>query len=337
MKNLFITASFFSAYLINAQSYAPQVGAAGSTAIISTSTLFKSWATGATIVRGPQQINGTSGALANVGVDANAIGASNGSVVCLGDGGTAILTFSKPITNGPNFDFAVFENGFNSNVTGKAFLELAFVEVSSDGINFFRFPSHNEYPSDYIQNAPDQGGSGYATMDARYLNNFAGKYISNYGTPFDISDLPDNPLLDKTKITHVKIIDVVGTNIEGYRTYDSFGNIAIDPFPTPFGSSGFDLDAVGVINEFTAANLSTVETQQPENKISIYPNPASDFIKINTGKDVVLKIFSVSGSLVKQGKTVNKIFNISDLPNGNYIIQTDNNVTKQNLKLVISR
>lgn len=336
MKNLFLAASFLSANFLMAQSYAPQAGVAGSTAIPANSSLFKSWATGATVVRGYQQINSTVSAVANAGVDANATGASNGSIVSLGDGGYATLTFAKPITNGNGFDFAVFENGFNSNITGKAFLELAFVEVSSDGVNFFRFPSHNEYPSDYVQNAPDVGGSGYATMDARYLNNFAGKYIANYGTPFDISDLPDNPLLDKTKITHVKIIDVVGTNIEGYRTYDSFGNIAIDPFPTPFGSSGFDLDAVGVINEFTS-NLSTAEDQKPENKISIYPNPASDFIKINIDKDVFVKIFSVSGTLVKQGKTLNKVFTISDLPNGNYIIQTDNSITKQNLKLVISR
>ncbi|MCJ8155286.1 T9SS type A sorting domain-containing protein [Chryseobacterium sp. SSA4.19] len=338
MKNLFIAASFFSACFISAQSYAPQAGVAGSTAIISTSPLFKSWATGAAIVRGPQQINGTSGALANAGVDTNATGASNGSVVSLGDGGTATLTFAKPITNGSGFDFAVFENGFNSSVTGKAYLELAFVEVSSDGVNFFRFPSHNEYPSNYIQNAPDQGGSGFATMDAKYLNNFAGKYVSNYGTPFDLSDLPDNVLLDKTKITHVKIIDVVGTNIDGYRTYDSFGNIAIDPFPTPFGSSGFDLDAVGVINEFVAGSiLSTAEGQKPEHKVSIYPNPASDVIKINTAEDVAVKIYSVNGTLIKQGKTVNKTFNVSDLSNGNYIIQIDNTVTKYNLKLIISK
>lgn len=336
MKNIFIATAFLSANFLMAQSYAPQAGVAGSTAIPANSTLFKSWATGATVVRGYQQINSTTSALANAGVDTNAIGASNGSIVSLGDGGYATLTFAKPIINGSGFDFAVFENGFASNVTGKAFLELAFVEVSSDGVNFFRFPCHNEYPSDYVQNAPDQGGSGYATMDARYLNNFAGKYISTYGTPFDISDLPDNPLLDKTKITHVKIKDVVGTNIEGYRTYDSFGNIAIDPFPTPFGSSGFDLDAVGVINEFVTI-LSTTEAQKTENKITVYPNPASDFIKINTDKDVVLKIYSANGALVKQRKTVNKTLNISDLSNGNYIIQIENDSNKQNLKLIISK
>jgi hypothetical protein len=335
MKNIFITAAFLSAHFLMAQSYAPQAGVAGSTAIPANSNLFKSWATGATVLRGYQQINSTVSAVANAGVDANATGASNGSIVSLGDGGNAILTFAKPITNGSGFDFAVFENGFMSGQSGRAFLELAFVEVSSDGVNFFRFPSHNQYPANFIQNTTDMGGPGFATMDATYLNNFAGKYTSGFGTPFDISDLPDNPLLDKTKITHVKIIDVIGTNIDTYRTYDSFGNVAIDPFPTPGGSSGFDLDAVGVINEFNV--LSTAENQKAETKISLYPNPAKDFIKIDTDKDVEVKIYSANGALVKQVKTVNKTLNVSDLSNGNYIIQIENNSNKQSLKLIISK
>lgn len=336
MKNIFIAAAFFGVTCLMAQTYPPQANVAGTTAIPANSTLFKSWATGTTVVRGLQQINGSQTAYASTGDPANSIGSSNGSIVCLGDGGTATLTFVKPITNDSGFDFAVFENGFMSNQTGKAFLELAFVEISSDGVNFFRFPAHNQYPSNYVQNAPDVGGSGYASMDATYLNNFAGKYISGFGTPFDISDIPDNPLLNKAQITHVKIIDVVGTNIEGFRTFDSFGNVAIDPFPTPFASSGFDLDAVGVINEYTSV-LATAENQKPSAKINFYPNPATDFIKINTDKEVLVKIYSITGALVKQAKTVDKTMNISELKNGNYIVQFETENGKQNLKLIVSK
>ncbi|WPO81869.1 T9SS type A sorting domain-containing protein [Chryseobacterium sp. JJR-5R] len=335
MKKLSIAAFCLSASFLMAQSYAPQVGTAGTTAISKDSPLFKSWASGCTVVRGLQQINGTAGTYANAGTDANGTGIANGSVVSLGDGGTGTVTFSKAIVNGSGFDFAIFENGFVSGSSGKAYLELAFVEVSSDGVNFFRFPSHNEYPADYIQNSTDAGGPGFATMDARYLNNFAGKYIGSYGTPFDLSDLPDNPLLDKSKITHIKIIDVVGTNADGYKTFDSFGNVAVDPFPTPFGSSGFDLDAVGVINE--AAVLSAAESTVSDRKISIYPNPASDFIIINAKKEVAVKIYSISGALVKQGKTVNQRMNISDLQNGNYIVQIGSDGEQQNLKLIIAK
>ena len=61
--------------------------------------------------------------------------------------------------NGNSWDFCVFENAFNDS-----FLELGFVEVSSNGNDFYRFPStsftqdpynKNVYISDaidYVQN-----------------------------------------------------------------------------------------------------------------------------------------------------------------------------------------
>jgi hypothetical protein len=198
------------------------------------------WATGATVVQGPQNITNPNGPFANVGSAEAATGAPDGSgIVSLGDGGNAILTFAQPIANGAGFDFAVFENSFSDT-----FLELAFVEVSSDGVNFFRFPAHSE-----TQTATQVDGFG--NIDCRFINNLAGKYRANFGTPFDLSDIPDNPLLNKDRITHVKVIDVIGTIDPQYASRDSFGNIVNDPYPTPFGSCGFDLDAVGVINQAT--------------------------------------------------------------------------------------
>jgi hypothetical protein len=44
-------------------------------------------------------------------------------------------------------------------------------------------------------------------------------------------------------------VDVVGSITPAYATYDSQGNMVNDPWPTPYSSSGFDLDAVGVINQ----------------------------------------------------------------------------------------
>ena len=46
----------------------------------------------------------------------------------------------------------------------------------------------------------------------------------------------------------VRITDVVGSIDPALGTKDSLGNLINDPFPTPFASSGFDLNAVGVIN-----------------------------------------------------------------------------------------
>ena len=63
-------------------------------------------------------------------------GTSVFDTVCLGDGGSITMTFDNAIRDGEGFDFAVFENSFDEK-----FLELAYVEVSSDGVNFVRFPN----------------------------------------------------------------------------------------------------------------------------------------------------------------------------------------------------
>jgi hypothetical protein len=224
----------------------PQVGQPGSLAIPTTSPLFLEWASSVvSLTRGPQDIADPNSPLASFGVPSNVLGpadASSGKVVSLGDGGSITLGFATPIANGPGADFAVFENGFLSGPAGMAYLELAFVDVSSDGIHFYRFPSVS-----LTQTMTQVGGFGM--LDARNLHDLAGKYIAGYGTGFDLSELVGvSPLLDVNRVTEVRIIDVVGSIDPRYGTHDSLGNLINDPFPTPFASSGFDLNGVGVIN-----------------------------------------------------------------------------------------
>ncbi|WP_432798750.1 PEP-CTERM sorting domain-containing protein [Poriferisphaera sp. WC338] len=222
-----------------AGSFAPAAGQTGSTAIHKDDVAFVGWATGATVVRGLADIANPGGANASFGTDSEAIGKAEGTsldVVSLGDGGSAILTFDTAIANGDGADFAVFENSFSD-----VFLELAFVEVSSDGINFFRFDAVSE-----TQTTTQVGGFG--TLDPTNLDNLAGKYRQGYGTPFDLEELVGTIGLDVNNITHVRVVDVVGSINPLHATTDSLGNVINDPYATPFSSSGFDLDAVGVIN-----------------------------------------------------------------------------------------
>lgn len=223
-----------------AGSYAPAAGKDGSTAIYKDDSSFIEWATGCTVVRGPINAANPSLGYASFGIEENALGKATGDsygVVSLGDGGSATLTFDTPIANGNGYDFAVFENGFSDT-----FLELGFVEVSSNGTDYFRFNSVSE------TQMTTQVGS-FAALDPTDLNNLAGKYRQGYGTPFDLSELAGiSPLLDINAIMQVRIVDVVGCIQDGYCTYDSLGNKINDPWPTAFASGGFDLDAVGVIN-----------------------------------------------------------------------------------------
>ena len=208
----------------------PYPGAAGTsntTAIAADDPRFVAWADGWTDYQpgpevAPQWRN-----------PEEALGAPEGditSIVSLGRGGSITLTFPVPIADGPGWDFAIFENAFNDT-----FLELAYVEVSSDGIHFFRIANSSLTPGLVPQ---------YGAVDPTDVDGLAGKYRAGYGTPFDLGELRDcSPWLDVSAVTHVRLVDVVG---DGSCT-DSFGHPIYDPYPTT-NSAGFDLDGAGIIN-----------------------------------------------------------------------------------------
>ena len=226
--------------------FAPAQDQPGTTAMHADSSAFVAWATGCVAEPGPMNITNPGGGTAGSGWPAsNVIGYPQGTmgVTCLGDGGMATVTFASPICNRSGPDFAVFENGFeNAQTPGFWFLELGFVEVSSDGEHFFRFPAYSN-----TQTLTQIGGMG--CIDPSQIHNLASKYGAMYGTPFDLDEVPDDPLLDKDNITHVRIVDVVGCIDPEYATYDCQGNPVNDPWPTAFASGGMDLDAVGVIHD----------------------------------------------------------------------------------------
>jgi hypothetical protein len=239
--------------------FPPPAGQPGTTAMHKDSSAFVAWATGCVVVRGPQDISDPELGLASVGVQANVVGMPNGNVLSLGDGGMATLTFAQPIINGPGWDFAVFENGFND-----IFLELAFVEVSSNGADFYRFPATSLTQT-------DTQIDGFGAVDATKIDNLAGKYRAQFGTPFDLEQLAGEPGLDVDAITHVRIVDVVGCIQDAYATHDHLGNKVNDPWNTPFASSGFDLDGVGVVHQL-ATNVDELFAVQLD--VRLFPNPA---------------------------------------------------------------
>ena len=169
--------------------------------------------------------------------------------------GTLVLTFDEAIGNGPGADFAAFENGFVSDYTtgggsvaGEMFAELGYVEVSTDGITYARFPS------EYYNQAP-LGSQAYLTQDVSNIYNLVGKHANAYGecwgTPFDLDDLIEHPLVldgsvNLNDINYVKIIDIPGDGTFA----DSLGNPIYDAWVT-WGSGGLDFEALGVINTAT--------------------------------------------------------------------------------------
>lgn len=182
-------------------------------------------------------------------------------VVVLGDAGSITLTFGAPICNGDGYDFAVFENSLNDT-----FLEFGFVEVSTDGSHFVRFPSI------YLGSEPvgPDNIDGSGNNDPTNVYNIGCKYMIGYGNGYDLEELKivsdyiaetkgtgecqfsdeyiadfeaNYSYLDLGNVNYVRIVDVVGDG----NTLDSLGTPIYDPYPT-HGSPGFDLSGVGVIN-----------------------------------------------------------------------------------------
>ncbi|MGD0785192.1 MAG: PEP-CTERM sorting domain-containing protein [Sedimentisphaerales bacterium] len=298
MRNgIIILLSLFIAALSFGGPYAPPAGQSGSTAVYMNDPSIVAWATSAVIERGFVDISRPELGYVGFGDASNCLGHAQGdiyNVVSLGDGGVATLGFQKPIKNGPGYDFVVFENSYSNT-----FLELAFVEVSSDGNNFFRFNAVS------LTDPNTQVGT-FGSVDTTNINNLAGKYRASYGTPFDLQELAGIEGLDINSVKYVRIIDVVGciqsadfnndgmVNFSDYAilaaaylsrtneprwnarcdiaapygiidmadieqfvfqwltewsSMDSAGHKINDPWPTPFDTGGFDLDAVGVIHQ----------------------------------------------------------------------------------------
>jgi hypothetical protein len=204
--------------------------------------LMQAWATDVEAYeRGPMDIRDPELGLASHGLPEYALGPATpnvGDVFSMGDGGSITLFFATGIGDGPGDDFAVYENGFYS-VEG-LFAEFAFVEVSSNGVDFARF--------DALSFRVDPVAS-FDPVDPSDYEDFGGDQPLEWGTGFDLAELAGHPLvsaglLDLNDVAYVRLIDVIGNG----TTFDADAQQIWDPFPTPFAEGGFDAEAVGVLH-----------------------------------------------------------------------------------------
>lgn len=193
---------------------------------------------------------------------ASAIGSPNGDTVSLGDPtadqiaqsvapGRITLTFASQFENGPGWDLAVFENAGAFFDPPFVYAELGYVEVSSNGQDFARFPSVS------LNVEPGQGvpgdteivtpfGRNFAGINPTNVHNLAGIHPTNVGTVFDLADLTSLPAVQSgavnlSDIRFVRIVDIPGNG----AFLDSEGRPILDTWLST-GSGGVDLDAVGV-------------------------------------------------------------------------------------------
>lgn len=289
-------------------------------AVSVTDSRISGWATGCTVTRGWMDKADHSQGLVSFGTDANGVGAPGSStdVVSLGDSGVAVLTFANPIRNLNGADFAVFENGFlDPQNAQNAFLEFAFVEVSSDGQRYVRFPAS------YSGSSTAQC-SNWTYVDGREYKNLAGRYVQGYGTPFDLEELRDSVGLDIDQVTHIRLVDVVGSVDPLVGSTDAQGHLINDPYPSAFASGGFDLAGVAVLGN----RSSSIADRNKDQDIQVAPNPANQQISLNSKEHKIFyyRIVNVLGQEVKSGKVNNNVYiDVSGLSAGSYYMFTESN------------
>jgi hypothetical protein len=325
---LLISGLFFSGFMFG--QYPLPAGQPGTSAMYKDSTAFIAWASTCVIERGYLNFADTSfiDSVSNsnkttYGDDHDATGPADDLVVSLGDHGSALLGFDIPIVNHAGPDFAVFENSFSDS-----FLELGFVEVSSDGQRFVRFPSVSLTPD-------NKQVSTFDTIDATKIHNFAGKYRHAYGTPFDLEDIKDSVGIDLNNIIYIRIIDVIGCIQGSFVSIDSQGHKVNDPWPTPFYTGGFDLDAIGAIHN----KSDGLNDEQNLSAIHIYPNPVVDKVAFESSlvTMVELKISDLYGKLLLEWGFANKTnLDLTSFPTGIYIasfvFKDGSSITKKIIK-----
>ncbi len=196
--------------------------------------------------------------LADYGTETDILGA-DGTPFSLGDHGYITVSFPQTIANGPGDDLVVFENGFEWQ---GVYMELGFVEVSSNGTDFSRLPA--------LCRRDTQPGA-WDTSDPALFYNLAGNFVG--GTGFDLQDLITagdtnvlSGLVDLDAILFVRVVDVVGDISGPGATFDFLGRPVADPYPTPGSGSGMDLTGVAGIHSGTVA----VETRTLDSIKSLY-------------------------------------------------------------------
>ncbi|MEM7305537.1 MAG: hypothetical protein AAF682_02645 [Planctomycetota bacterium] len=200
-----------------------------------------------------QVVSYVQGSGGGIFVTDNALGGPQGGgfglgsldVLSLGDGGELVLGFDVAIQDGPGADFTVFENGFVISGTPTVFAEVIFVEVSTDGVNFARFPSRYA-PAGGSEMGAYSGLCGGLPVLADVTTGLVDPLnpVVSGGESFDLADLASDPLvlssqLDLNAVNFVRLIDVVAGSL------DSFGTPIVDSGPA-------DVDAVAVLNSDVA-------------------------------------------------------------------------------------
>lgn len=249
--------------------------------------------------------------------------------------------------NVPNNNFKV--------VTGKATDGNNSVEVTStnaytENMSFLfkKIPEYNRLSVSADVKLEKLNSSDYYMLSLYYNNNgnyswaggfnfmYSGKLYADSDVNFlDLGSwVPDKWYNLKIEIDHV-----IEKNVKYYLDNQLVHTSALESkvvrandlnFEFDNDGSGFIVDNI-IIKDMDQLSVSDINKTQ----VNIFPNPTSDFINIKSDEKIKsVKLYNVSGSLVKTENNEFSRINVSNLPKGNYLISIETDFGIETKKII---
>ena len=188
-------------------------------------------------------------------------------------------------------------------------------------VNNHPWPFYGNINGDGFARALDQEGDYFKLLvhglDENLQNN--GQVVEHFLAEYRDGALVQSPDWEWIDLTNLGEVSGIYFTME---TTDS------DPMWGPNTASYFCMDKLQIRDKDISTATSTDEKEQ----ISLYPNPVTDYLLVNSPQTQTAKLFSISGQFIKDinlNKGENRI-NMEHLPQGSYLLQT----IHTNLKLM---
>lgn len=125
----------------------------------------------------------------------------------------------------------------------------------------------------------------------------------------------------------------LGESIYGLDNYEFCGGrVALNSAGTKLAISYWGAQfAMGRVSVFDYSSTVSID-ERPSVKISVYPNPANDYLHVtsNSSEKIILELVDLTGTEIMRQSVINpkddttKVINIKDLPSGVYILRIQN-------------
>lgn len=150
--------------------------------------------------------------------------------------------------------------------------------------------------------------------------------------------LPETPLFS---LADVGVYGVYGMDVIGDKIYVADAGNYVAPGQALIYSINGELETSFTVGRLPNGfyegeiQLLSTENQNPKAVVSVYPNPTADRFFINTDQQAAIKMYDISGRLVKTTTYKTSGIDVSDLNSGIYVVEITINDQKSIKRLSI--